>query len=73
MVVGVQHQMVFEGRSFFGGAPGSAKHPVHIGSDHGCRMVEAKQGIKADFFQLALTGYTSSPAFIGLVRSLRVH
>lgn len=49
----------------FGGAPGSASESFEIVTDHGTGVVEAKERVKAHFFEFSLSDDGSPLAFKG--------
>src|SRR5579885_1842354 len=52
--IGIKKQVRPQPISPLGRAPGSAKQPVDVRSDLGCRVIERKQGVKASALKLPL-------------------
>jgi hypothetical protein len=56
----------------FAHAPSSSKQPIHIRAQHRTGMIQGEQGVKPQFFELALPG-DAAPAALGCdVNGLRV-
>ncbi len=63
--------MVTETFGFFSGAPGFSKKAINICSQHRAGVIEAKERVKTDFFQLTLAGDAGAPTPKGLMSTIR--
>ena len=55
--------MICEAITALGGAPGSAEEPVQVRAQHGAGVIEGKERVKADLFELPLTCDAASATF----------
>lgn len=67
MVPDVEGEVIDEARPVLRRAPGSPEKAVEVGSHHGAGVIERKERVKPNLFELTLTRDAAAPALHRLV------
>ena len=67
MVLNIERDVRLEALRILGGAPGLTKQPIDVSPEHRSRVIEGKDRVKSDLFELALADDTAVAPLDGCV------